>query len=145
MSGGNCSFKKHQLVAHNCNHDIIQWGEGGKKHKKTKKTLPGKDGISREKDGKSREKDGISRTGFLMDFLGLWFVFEIAHAYIQLQHFGSVWDLGLLMDPTRGSSSATLVRGCEITKRATMSLESDPKYKEMLAHKHRLEVASPVH
>ena len=48
------------------------------------------------------------------------------------------------MEPSRCSSSATLVRGCELTKRATMSLESDPKYKDMLAQKQMLEVASPV-
>jgi len=39
-------------------------------------------------------------------------------------------------------SSETLIRGARIVHQATMSLESDPKYQQMLEEKKKLLVAS---
>lgn len=56
--------------------------------------------------------------------------------------FWSFWP----MEPaSRSFSNSTLVRGCQLVRNATMSLESDPDYAEMVKQKKELEATRSIY
>ena len=128
----HASWKKNSCWAQHGWFATIWWIYGGKPKKHSKSC----GGTSRDCGGTSRECGGNPRNQFLV--FDWWYLFIVFHMFVvNLAAFGSTSSK--MQADSRCFSSATLVRGSELVRNMSMSLEGDPKYADMLEEKKKLE------